>query len=123
MGVNNTAPLFPAAKTLVTETIEVPELGETLTVRAFNVAARQAYFAPVFNAESEEARRAGTLECDEARLVAFTVVDADGKLRFAESDIPRLREEVPATAIDRIAAVARRLNGLGVAAQEQSAKN
>lgn len=111
---------------------ELIGLGGVARVRAFDLAARNAFYAPVWalsvadptNPSDEEkaARTAATQECDEARLAALTLVDGDGRLMFGVEDAPALRAWPPA-AMDRIAAVARRLNGLGVKASEQAAKN
>jgi hypothetical protein len=115
-----------AAATPASEEVAVPEWGEgtVVRVRAFNLAARNAFYAPLYevNKDDEDARRAAAREIDEARLAAYTVVDEAGELVFGEADIARLRQMTPA-GLDRVAVVARRLNGLGVVAQETALKN
>lgn len=122
MGLITREQVFAACE-LASETVEVPEFGEgaAVRVRAFNLGARNAFYAPLWAAP--EAERASTAaQMDEARLVAFAVVDAEGNAVFSEADIPMLRNLAPEP-LDRIAAVARRLNGLGGKAAETAAKN
>lgn len=110
-----------AENALASESVEMPELHGALRVRAFSLGARNAFYAPLWVADEDE-RRANAKEMDEARLVAFTVVDDEGNLVFTEADIPSIRNWAPGL-VDRVAAVARRLNGLGAQAAEQAAKN
>jgi hypothetical protein len=122
VGVDKKALLAHAP--LPTEEVAAPELiglSGVARVRAFNAGAYNAFYAPVWTADEAD-RKAMAAQCDEARLAAFTLVDGEGRLLFDESDIAAIREW-PAAVVGRIAAVARRLNGLGAGAVEHAEKN
>ena len=57
-----------------------------------------------------------------ARLLAFSVVDEAGKLQFSEGDVEKIAE-LPATVVERIAAAAGRVSGIGERALETARKN
>lgn len=135
-----------AAHDLAAEEVPAPEWGEgeTVRVRAFSLEARDAFWRPMRefidtmearvkaledDGRGDEAaalRAAETArvvrEIDPARLAVFTVVDGAGELVFGEEDIPRLRRKNPAV-LERIEAVAMRLNGLSRKAREEARKN
>lgn len=112
-----------AAPDLATELVEVPEWGEGngVRVRAFSLAVRDQYLAPIAGKTEEEIAAAGNV-MSAARLVVFSVVDESGNLVFGEEHIPQL-ESKSIPAINRIALAARRINGLGVSEVQAAAKN
>ncbi len=115
-----------AAEDLQTEEVPVPEWGEgcSVRVRAFSVAVRDAFFAPLQAAAAgdDQARVEAVRALSHTRLVAFSVVDADGNNVFTEADLADLGKKSPVV-ITRIAQVAERLNGIGAVQIEAAAKN
>ncbi|WOD19839.1 hypothetical protein [Paraburkholderia kirstenboschensis] len=106
-----------SAAHLKTETVDVPEWGDGVTVIVSEMSglARDAFYAK---------REAGKVPISEsqASLLLATVVDESGALVLDESDVANLRAQGTA-AIDRIANVAIRLNGMQPAAVEDAVKN
>lgn len=102
---------------LKTESVPVPEWGEGVTVLVSEMSgvARDAFFLK---------KGAGKVPISESQadLLLATVVDESGELILDESDVAALRAQ-GAIAMDRIAAVAVRLNGMGPAAVEDAVKN
>lgn len=97
-----------AAADLPCEDVDVPEWGGTVRVRTFTGADRDAFEA----AMGEKGKR--RLVNIRARLASLTIVDENGKLVFSEDDIEMLGTK-SAGALDRVFAVASRLNGLTAA--------
>lgn len=92
--------LAPAAPRL--DSVDVPELGGVVHLRALTAGERDAF-------EAEHVRRK---ERDfRARLVAATACDADGVRLFTPADVPAL-SDLPATTLDPIVKAAVKLNGL-----------
>ncbi|PQV50971.1 hypothetical protein [Paraburkholderia sp. BL21I4N1] len=102
---------------LKTESVDVPEWGDGVSVHVSEMSglARDAFYAQ---------RQAGKVPISESQagLLLATVVDESGALVLDESDIANLRAQGTA-AIDRIAAVAIRLNGMQPTAVEDAVKN
>ena len=118
------------ALSLRRESVPVPELGDgaEVIVQEMTAAARERYGEglmyedpddPDEKGEPRLKRRVGSLY---ARLVAFSVVDEDGKLLFGEGDVERVAG-MPARVVERIAAVAARVSGIGDKALEAARKN
>ena len=108
------------ATDLKSERVEVPEWGGCVTVRSMTGFERDAFEASLFDGKG--ASRKEKLANLRARLVAFCVVDAEGKRIFSDSDAEALGRK-SAAALDRVFAVAQRLNGLGHTQVEELAKN
>lgn len=109
-----------AAKDIKTEEVEVPEWGGTVRVRGMTGSERDE-----FEAEVAELRRGGVevrRKHFRARLLLKTVVDEGGKALFAPADLEALGGKSVA-ALDRLVAVAMRLNGIEPASVEVAAKN
>lgn len=104
-----------AAVDLKTQDIEVPEWGGTVRVAAMSGKARDEFYA-----QQGDGKVAYSLFS--ARVLVATVVGEDGQPLFEEADIELLRAKSQA-AMDRVLAVALRLNGLGPAAIEDAEKN
>lgn len=102
---------------LKTETVDVPEWGDGVTVIVSEMSglARDAFYA------KKEAGKV-SISQSQADLLLVTVVDESGALVLDESDVAALRAQGTAV-LDRIVAVAVRLNGMQPAAVEEAAKN
>jgi hypothetical protein len=103
------------AQDLKTETINVPEWGCDVTLRAMTGTERDAFDQSLVL----DGQR--NIENLRARLLVKTIVDESGQRLFADEDAVALGKK-SAAALDRCFDVAQRLNGLGVA-QEAIAKN
>lgn len=96
-----------AAQDVKYETVTVPEWGGDVRVRAISAAARDdleqaAYAAQVAKQPFRNMR---------ARMVALCVIDAEGKPVFTDADVDALGNK-SAAALDRVYAVAARLNAM-----------
>ena len=100
------------------ETVKVPEWGGEVQVRTMTGTDRDAFEASLI---SKEVGKEGRLENVRARLVSLTLCDEAGSRLFTDSDITALGGK-SARALDRVFAVAQRLNGIG-ADQADVAKN
>ena len=96
------------------EEVDVPEWGGKVQVRTMTGTDRDAFEATLVGKD-------GKFENVRARLVVLTLCDKTGARLFNEADIPALGAK-SAKALDRVFAVAQRMNGIG-ADQVESAKN
>lgn len=99
--------------------VPVPEWGEgaEVIVRSMTAEERDDWEVKCIGAgESRDIRNF------RAKLVAYVVVDEDGKRVFTDADIPALGKKNSA-AIDRIATKAMKLNGMAQQDLEELAKN
>lgn len=104
-----------AAADLSTEDVDVPEWGGAVRVAAMSGKARDDFYAR---------RGEGSIPYSQlsASVIVATVVGEDGQPLFDDADIEALRAKSQ-TAMDRVLAVAFRLNGLAPGAVEDVAKN
>lgn len=109
------------ADDLRTETVDVPEWGGSVLVRTMSGTDRDAFEASMITIASDGSRKPNMTNM-RAKLVALTVVDEAGNLLFDVSDVDRLARK-SAAALERVFAAAQRINGLGVEAQDDIAKN
>lgn len=102
-----------AATDLGHEDVAVPEWGGTVRVRVMSGHERDAWEASFITQALDRGRGglAGSMQNVRARLVAQTAVDADNARLFTDSDVEALGAK-SAAALDRVFAVAQRLNGL-----------
>jgi hypothetical protein len=113
-----------AADDLPREIVSVPEWGGQVYVRTMTGTDRDAFEASLINRESGES---GTSSKDQrmhnvrARLVSLTLCSESGERMFQDGDIDALGRK-SARALDRVFAVAQRLNGIGTD-EAQAAKN
>jgi hypothetical protein len=113
-----------AADDLPREVVSVPEWGGVVHVRTMTGTDRDAFEASLINRESGES---GPFSKDQrmhnvrARLVALTLCDESGERLFLDGEIDALGRK-SARALDRVFAVAQRLNGIGTD-EAQAAKN
>ncbi|MCA3186673.1 hypothetical protein [Cupriavidus sp.] len=105
-----------AALDLTTADVEVPEWGGTVRVAMMSGKARDEFFA--------RQEKVGGLPPSQfsATVLVATIVGEDGKQVFDQSDIEAMREKSP-EALERVLAVALKLNGLGPKAAEEAEKN
>ncbi|WP_316150432.1 hypothetical protein [Cupriavidus sp. BIC8F] len=106
-----------AALHLKTERVDVPEWGDGVTVIVSEMSgvARDAFYA------KKEVGKVSISE-SQADLLIATVVDESGALVLDESDIAALRAQ-SGMALDRLVAVAVRINGMAPSAVDEAAKN
>ncbi len=98
-----------AADDLPRETVHVPEWGGDVYVRTMSGTDRDAFETSLIAREGE---RDGRMENVRARLVALTLCDESGVRLFEDREIAALGRK-SARALDRVFAVAQRLNGIG----------
>ena len=108
------------ADDLLTETVAVPEWGGEVIVKTLTGAERDAWEAANVVGTGKKAHvEMGNIR---ARLVAAAVVDEAGALVFTAADAEALGGK-SAAALDRVFAVAMRLNGLSDRDIEDLSKN
>lgn len=104
------------AEDLKHEDVEVPAWGGTVRVRAMTGAERDEFRAAI---QSEDGVPVGKFS---VALLAATLIDEAGARLFTMEELDQLAEK-SAVSIDKPAAVAMRLNGLGGGAIEEATKN
>ena len=102
---------------LKTETVDVPEWGDGVSVIVSEMSglARDAFYV------TQGGQKLSVSE-QQARLLLATVVDESGAAILDEADIPALRSQ-GAAVLDRLGAISMRLNGMGPAAVSDAVKN
>lgn len=103
-----------AADDLPRESVTVPEWGGEVLVRTMTGTERDAFETSLL----EKDRR---MENMRARLVSLTLCDETGERMFSDDEVTALGKK-SAMALDRVFAVAQRLNGIGAGAVD-TAKN
>ena len=104
---------------IFTETVDVPEWGGSVLVKALSGRERDDWEATFVDHSGKKAKvRAENVR---ARLAVRTIVDANGKRFFSDGDAEMLGEK-SAAALERIYAVAARLSGIGAADVRNSQK-
>jgi hypothetical protein len=109
---------FFAAEDLKHEDVEVPQLGGAVRIRVMTGSARDA-FNEYIQSFGDEKRPASAIN---AALLVQTCIDESGAPMFAMDEIDMLRDK-SAAALDVLALAAMRINGLGVTAADDAAKN
>jgi len=112
------------ASDIQTEEVEIPEWNnKKVLVRGMTGAQRDAYEdASLTMPDKKKQTRAFIYKNARARLVAWSVVDENGKRVFSDADIPRLSDK-SAAALQRIFNVAMRLSGISEEDIEELVKN
>ena len=108
------------ANDLQTEDVEVPEWFGSVRVRSLNGRERDAFEASMVRGEGKD--RKVDLTNMRARLVGLTVIDEGGQRLFTDDEVDLLGSKSGA-ALDRVFAVAQKLNGLCGADVEELTKN
>ena len=109
-----------AADDLQTEELEVPEWGGAVRVRSFTGRERDAFEASMVRGDGRD--RKVDLTNMRARLVGLTVIDEAGQRLFTDEEVDLLGAKSGA-ALDRVFAIAQKLNGLSGADVEELSKN
>ena len=109
-----------AAQDLQTEDVEVPEWGGAVRVRSFTGRERDAFEASMVRGDGKD--RKVDLTNMRARLVGLTVIDETGQRLFTDKEVDLLGAKSGA-ALDRVFAIAQKLNGLSGADVEEFSKN
>ena len=109
-----------AAQDLQTEELEVPEWGGAVRVRSFTGRERDAFEASMVRGDGRD--RKVDLTNMRARLVGLTVIDEAGQRLFTDEEVDLLGAKSGA-ALDRVFAIAQKLNGLSGADVEELSKN
>jgi hypothetical protein len=102
------------------ELVEVPEWDGSVYVAEMTGTERDAFEGETFKMKGKNVE-ANTSNI-RARLAARTMVDEDGKRLFSDQDVYVLGE-LSAAALDRVFAVAQRINGFSQADLDELAKN
>lgn len=108
-----------AATDLVTEDVDVPEWGGTVRVRTMTGTQRDAFGAAIAADQKANGDKPSSFS---AALVAACLIGEDGEPLFSGDDITALAGK-SAAALERVAKVAGRLNGIGAAAVETAEGN
>jgi len=103
------------------EDVECPELGGPVRVCEMVLAQREVFEMAV-SETADDGQRVTKTEGFRANLLIATVMGEDGAPLFGPEDFA-LVQQLPATAADRLAQVAIRLNGLEKNAVEDAVKN
>ena len=109
-----------AAQDLQTEDVEVPEWGGAVRVRSFTGRERDAFEASMVRGDGKD--RKVDLTNMRARLVGLTVIDETGQRLFTDEEVDLLGAKSGA-ALDRVFAIAQKLNGLSGSDVEELSKN
>lgn len=100
------------ADDLQTEEIEVPEWGGYVLVRGLTGSERDRFDQSLIkDVKGKKNQKTITLQDARARLVAYSVIDDQGKRLFNDADILELTRK-SAAALDRVYEVAARLSGI-----------
>ena len=111
-----------SASDIKTETVHVPEWGGAVAVRELTGTERDAFEASLMRTTADGKREA-ELSNMRAKLCAHCIVDGvTGDRLFGDDEIASLGGK-SAAALDRVFKVAQRINGMGVDAVEDAAKN
>ena len=108
------------ANDLQIEDVDVPEWGGSVRVRSFTGRERDAFEASMVRGEGKD--RKVDLTNMRARLVGLTVIDEGGQRLFTDEEVDLLGSKSGA-ALDRVFAIAQKLNGLSGADVEELTKN
>ena len=108
------------ANDLQTEDVEVPEWGGAVRVRSFTGRERDAFESSMVRGDGRD--RKVDLTNMRARLVGLTVIDETGQRLFTDEEADLLGAKSGA-ALDRVFAIAQKLNGLSGADVEELSKN
>lgn len=111
-----TREMILAANDLPVESVEVPEWGGSVYVKALSVEQREALEDVLF--------RQGKRDQFRAELVAMSAVDENGERLFLPEDVEQLRKKSFA-AVERMFIAAKRLSAIGVRSEvnEEAQKN
>ena len=107
-----------AADDILTEVIEVPEWGGSVTIKAWTVAQADSYGKLIMANHKDETFISRLRET----VVSMSIVDEDGKLMFNDKDMIALGKKSPA-ALNRVHKAVMALNKLQNEDGEEASKN
>lgn len=107
-------------KDIETEIVPVPEWGGEVIVKGLSGADRDKYETSLYDQQGKKMKI--KLDNVKARLVAYSVVDENGKRIFSEADIVELGKK-SAKALNRIADVSQKLSGVTKEDMDDLTKN
>ena len=110
-----------SATDLPIEAVEVPEWGGTVHVRTLSSYERDQFEAATVKVRGRKTEP--NLANLRARLACLVICDEKGKPLFDVTEDARMLGDKSSKALDRVLAVARRLNGMDDEAVEEAAKN
>ena len=108
------------ANDLVTQEVDVPEWGGVVTVKGMTGTERDSFEQAIIETKGNSTK--ANLANIRARLCALTMVDDKGERLFADSEM-RMLGNKSAKALDKVFAVAQKLNGMSPDDVEELAKN
>lgn len=108
------------AEDLGFEEVEVPEWGGSVRVRAMTGTERDSFESEIYEIKGEDTKF--NRENFRARLLVRTLADESNNRLFDDKDIAVLGRK-SARVLDRLFAVAQRLNGMSAADRETMTKN
>lgn len=109
-----------ASKDLNYEEVSVPEWSGTVRVKTMTGTERDDFEASVYETKGKDA--SVNFKNFRSKLVAKTLVDAAGVRLFKDSEVDQLGQK-SSKALDRVFAVAQKLNGIGQKEVEELTKN
>ena len=113
-----------AADDRSTEDIAVPEWGGTVRIRTLSGTDRERYITRMYRLKPNDVGGVVVdqvnIEGANVRLVALSIVDADGEPMFSESDVVALGQK-SAPALDRVFQAATRLSRLSASIEQVTA--
>ncbi|BBN97506.1 hypothetical protein [Sporolactobacillus terrae] len=107
-------------KDIVTKTVSVPDWGGSVIVKGLTGAQRNVFEQSLIKGQGKSAKM--NLDNAMAKLVALTIVDADGKRLFSQADIEALGQK-SGKALAQVYTVASELSGLTEDDVEELTKN
>lgn len=107
-------------KDIMTKTVSVPDWGGSVIVKGLTGAQRNAFEQSLIKGQGKSAKM--NLDNAMAKLVALTIVDADGKRLFSQADIEALGQK-SGKALAQVYTVASELSGLTEDDVEELTKN
>lgn len=110
-----------AASDLKTETVEVPEWGGAVVIRAMTGTQRDAYEQSLMK-RGDDGKFTVDTDGMRAKLVLYTAVDEQGNALFTADDLAALSGK-SAAVIERLALAAQRMNGLASDSVDEAKKN
>lgn len=108
------------AQDIQREEVDVPEWGGKVLVQGLTGQERDAFEASMIKGKGKNAEV--NLANLRAKLVARSVINADGQRLFTDDEIPVLAKK-SAAALDRVYSVAQRLSGISAEDVEELTKN
>jgi hypothetical protein len=102
------------------EEMEVPEWGGSVRVRTMTGAERDAFESEIYEMKGESVKF--NRENFRARLLVRTIADEKNDRLFSDADIAVLGKK-SARVLDRLFAIAQKLNGISAADREEMVKN